>query len=161
MPAPDSTTRLLPSLIDRLIDPDTMGGSSMPGYDHRQMLDAVRADLEDLLNTRQALDELPAEPEVARSIVAYGLPELSLVNSAVASDVAALARTVAAVITRYEPRLKNVRVTLIPGGQHPSRSVRLQIEAQLNVNPAPTIGLETVLELTSGHAVITPREIGA
>ena len=35
-------------------------------------------------------------------------------------------------------------------------SIRFRIEAELNVDPAPEVGFETVLELTTGRATVTP-----
>src|SRR6516162_9749390 len=54
----DLPSALAPSLKDRLFDPDSMGTKDRPGYTLRQILDSVREDLEDLLNTRRA-HELP------------------------------------------------------------------------------------------------------
>ena len=77
MPPPAEHPRLLPSFIDRLLDPESMGGR-LAGYDHRQMMDAVRADVEDLLNARLTAADLPPEfEETAKSLVAFGLPDLS------------------------------------------------------------------------------------
>jgi type VI secretion system lysozyme-like protein len=159
MPPASSSPRLLPSILDRLTDAESMGGQ-LAGYDHRQMFDAVRADLEDLLNTRQTLLDVPDEfVETRRSVATYGLPDLTRYGGS-SSDAETLARVIADVVVRNEPRLKNVRVKITTGGGYLSRSVRFHIDAQLNMDPAPTIGFETVLELTTGHATVTPREPG-
>src|SRR5262249_27140855 len=68
---------LQPSLLDRLIDPESAGTAILIGYDERKMRDAVRRDLEELLNTRQTHVGLsPGYVELNRSILAYGLPDL-------------------------------------------------------------------------------------
>ena len=73
---------LRPSIIDRLIDPDSEGTSWRRGYSVDQMIDAVRTDLEDLLNTHRTAADIPEEfVEVRRSIVAYGLPDLASYQS--------------------------------------------------------------------------------
>ena len=137
----------------KLIDPN---GQPAPGwgYDHRQMLDAVRRDLEELLNTRQP-DPPPEFPEVARSVVAYGLPDLSSVGGASIPQRDALCRVIEATIARYEPRLRKVRVTIADPPDRAALAVRFHVEAALNVDPAPEVTFETVLDLTSGRATVT------
>ncbi len=72
---------LMPSMLNRLLDPESVGTSAKPGYDLRQMIDAVRADLEDLLNSRQMLRRVPPEfVEVQDSIVTYGLPDFATLD---------------------------------------------------------------------------------
>ena len=73
----DPMQRLQPSLIDRLIDPDSGGTAAGQGYSLRDMLESVQRDLEALLNTRQSHQGLPEEfAEVHRSLVAYGLRDV-------------------------------------------------------------------------------------
>ena len=159
MPA-DQPPRLLPSFLDRLLDPESMGSPSAPGYNEREMLDAVRADLEDLLNTRLTVTDVPPEfAEVGDSIITYGLPDLVKYNGASPEDCASLAKIVAGVVAAHEPRLKNVRVKVVRGGagDHESRAVRFHIDAALNVDPAPEVGFETVVELTTGRTTVKPE----
>ncbi len=148
----DPTTRLTPSLLDRLIDQETDQGSAR-GYDHRQMIDVVRRDLEDLLNTRLSSDVPPAFVEVSRSVVTYGLPDLSAVSADTSEQRADIGRLIERIIERHEPRLRNVRARLVEGFGG-TQTVRFQIHAELNVDPAPEVGFETVLELMTGHASI-------
>ena len=156
MPPPNLNNRLLPSIFDRLSDPDAMGTASAPGYDPREMMDSVRADLEELLNSRQAAGDIPKEyKEVRESIVAYGLPDLVTYDGASHEQCTDLAKMIGGVIARFEPRLKNIRVTVVRGQQYDARSVRFHIDASLNVNPAPDVGFETVIELTTGRAKVT------
>ncbi len=69
---------LRPSMLDRLVDPESEGTSWRRGYSVDQMIDAVRKDLEDLLNSHRTAADIPEElAEVRRSIVAYGIPDLS------------------------------------------------------------------------------------
>ena len=52
MPPPPQPTRgLQPSILDRLIDPESAGTAIMTGYTIQKMYDAVLRDLEDLLNS--------------------------------------------------------------------------------------------------------------
>ena len=50
---PDPFQGLMPSVLDRLIDAESAGTPTRQGYTLSQMEDAVRRDLEDLLNTRR------------------------------------------------------------------------------------------------------------
>jgi type VI secretion system protein ImpF len=163
MPPPDANPRLMPSVLDRLTDPESMGtASAAAGYSEKEMMDAVREDLEDLLNTRISEVAIPPElTEVRDSIATYGLPDLSRYNGTSSEQSAELARVIATVIQRHEPRLKNVRVRVGRGTEHASRSIRFNIEAALNVNPAPPVGFETVLELTTGRALVKPEGGGS
>ena len=102
MSGPNPTPRLLPSFLDRLLDPESMGGR-VAGYDHRQMMDAVRADLEELLNARQTYPDLPpVYAEATRSILTFGLPDLSGVDASSMSARGNLARVVQTIIGRFE-----------------------------------------------------------
>jgi type VI secretion system protein ImpF len=103
----------------------------------RQLEQAVARDLEALLNTRrQTLDEVPAElTEVSRSLLTYGLPDLSSANLLNTSERDRVRRTLEEAITTFEPRLQRVRVTLEPPRpQDPS--LRFRIDAVLRVEPA-------------------------
>ena len=155
---PEPTSRLMPSILDRLTDADSMGTTSAPGYDPREMMDAVRADLEELLNTRQTAADVPLEfVEVRDSIVTYGLPDLAQFNGTSNEACSELARIITEVIIRNEPRLTKIKVTVVRG-QTDARSVRFHIDAALNVDPAPEVGFETVLELTTGRATVKSDE---
>lgn len=153
---PPAPTQLAPSLLDRLTDPAAGGPALRYGYTQEQMIAAVRADLEVLLNTRSSYTDVPAEyPETARSVLGYGLPDLTSMPSASDAERAALGDALAAAIARYEPRLRAVRVSLLdPGGGEGLRQVRFQIDASLDVDPAPEVGFVTVLELSTGQASV-------
>jgi type VI secretion system protein ImpF len=157
----DEHPRLLPSFIDRLLDPESMGGR-LAGYDHRQMMDAVRGDVEDLLNARLTATDLPpAFEQTARSILTYGLPDLSGFDVSGSAARTNLTRVVATTIERFEPRLRRVRVTILDDKTKGGLSVRFRVEAELNVDPAPEVGFETVLELTTGRAAVSaPGVVG-
>jgi type VI secretion system protein ImpF len=145
---PPAAPRLLPSMLDRLLD---------PGYDHQQMMNAVRGDLEELLNAKLTCQDLPPEfEETATSIVAFGLPDLSSVDASSKNARDGLARVVAETIRRFEPRLRNIRVAVVDDKSKAILSLRFRVEAELNVDPAPEVGFETVLELTTGRAVVAP-----
>ena len=110
----ESEQGLKASIIDRLIDPDSEGTSWRPGYSIDQMVDSVRRDLEDLLNTHMTEIDLPPEfVEVRNSIVAYGIPDLVSNHSAGPTVIERIRTTLEQVIARFEPRLANVRAKIL------------------------------------------------
>jgi type VI secretion system protein ImpF len=153
----DLPPALMPSLLDRLLDPDSMGTSGRPGYSLQQIIDAVRADLEDLLNTRQPHKILDTEySELSRSIAAYGLPDLASLDTSTPAAQEAIGHIIEQLISLYEPRLRNVRATMLQAGDGELR-VKFHIDAELCVDPAPEVAFETVVELTTGQAKIQDR----
>lgn len=149
---------LMPSFLDRLIDAGQAGPTGAVVYTLEQMIDTVRADLEELLNTRQSqpLHDCPY-PLVKESILGYGLPDLNSIPGATARDSDVIGEHIAMLIERFEPRLKNVRVEIDSDDNVPkedARQLRFQISAMLNVDPAPEVGFETVVELSTGQAKV-------
>ncbi len=148
---------LLPSLKDRLLDPDSMGTRQMPGYALQQIIDSVREDLEELLNTRrsQRIDK-DQYAELARSLFTYGLHDLCSFDSSTPGKREGIGRMMEEIITLHEPRLRNVRASMVR-----SRGIDLNatyhINAELRVDPAPPVEFETVVELTTGHIAIRER----
>ena len=101
--------RLQPCLLDRLTDHEP--GNRKESRDKRvfslrQLRGAVARDLAWLLNTpsRLAEDGLEGFPEVEKSVLNYGVPDLC---GRVASglDIPELERLVAQAVLRFEPRL--------------------------------------------------------
>jgi len=146
---------LMPSMLDRLIDPESAGTIARRGYSIEQMVDVVRRDLEDLLNTR--LSQITVSPEFAHlraSVFAFGLPDFTSTNAYTHEQRGALGRIIEVTVERFEPRLRNVRAILVKESDGEIRSVKFHIDARLRVEPSPEVGFETTLELTTGHASI-------
>jgi type VI secretion system protein ImpF len=149
----------MPSLLDRLIDPEAIMSQDQHGYTVSQMIAAVHRDLEDLLNTRRTTTGLPADcVEVERSVVVYGMPDLTGLPAITPDQRAAIGRVLEALIQRYEPRLRDVKATLLDPGQQVQRTVKFRVEARLNVEPAPEVAFDTILELTTGHSTVSRPE---
>lgn len=152
----DPRQGLMPSVLDRLIDADADGTTWRHGYGVGQMIAAVHRDLEDLLNTRETAVGLPADcAEVRNSIVAFGMPDLTAVEAITPTQRAAIGRLLEAIIQRHEPRLRDIRATLLEPDQAVQRTVKFRVEARLRVDPAPEVAFDTVLELSTGHSSIT------
>jgi type VI secretion system protein ImpF len=149
----------MPSLLDRLTDPDADGTAAEQGYTVQQMIAAVFRDLEDLLNTHQTATDVPPEfAEVRNSIVAFGMPDLTSVVAVSAAQRAAIGRILEEIILRHEPRLRDVRAVLQDPGSQIKRTVKFRIEARMRVEPAPEVAFDTVLELTTGHSTLSRPE---
>lgn len=155
-----SGQRLLPSMLDRLTDPDSGGTAAGQGYSLQQVIEAVRRDLEDLLNTRQTSVGIPAiYEEVLSSIVAYGLPDMTAINAATPGERASIGRIIEKMVNLYEPRLKDVRANLIESAQRADRLVRFEIHARLDMDPSPEVGFQTIVELMTGQTSIKRTDV--
>jgi type VI secretion system protein ImpF len=148
----------MPSILDRLIDPESAGTAIMTGYNIPQMYSAVLRDLEDLLNTRQTYRDLSEQfTEVRNSIIGYGLPDIMSVEAISATQRAHIGRAIKEVIERFEPRLRDVNVSMMtPDENLAKQSVRFRIDARLAVDPAPDVAFDTILEMASGHYQVKP-----
>jgi type VI secretion system protein ImpF len=143
---------LMPSLLDRLVDASLQGSAGRAWYGAPQMVEAVQRDLEDLLNTRETHQGLcEGFPELGRSLIAYGLPDLSSIHAATQQQREEIGRSIEAVIRQFEPRLKDVRAVLLKSDDEKQRSIRFRVEARLSVDPAPDVAFDTTLELATGY----------
>ena len=142
---------LLPSILDRLVDPDSGGTVARPGYTIEQMARAVQADLERLLNTRSDDSEHAQQYRLLSKIQGYGLPDLAALTRLGEKDVGNICRVLEEKILLYEPRLKTVHVSPKPGTENDPLKIQLNLHAVLAVDPAPEVVFDTTLDLASGH----------
>lgn len=144
------------SVLDRLFDAHPEEKADPPitrNESLRRMKSALKRDMEWLLNTRrcQVMEEFVDDPgELTRSLLNYGLPDISSMSVQSGKDHNRILRQMEEAVEYFEPRLKNVRVSLRPV-EKTSRTLRFSIEALLMIDPAPEqVRFDTVLELTSG-----------
>ena len=151
--------RLQPSLLDRLTDDDPTNSQESrnrrvlsPG----RLRESVRRDLSWLLNNTHlaATVELEEYPEVERSILNYGVPDLAGKTSSTI-DVPGLEQALQAAIVEFEPRLLpdsvSVRVT-VDRQQMTHNAMSFMIEAELWAQPLPLkLWLKTDLDLETGE----------
>lgn len=150
---------LMPSLLDRLIDPDSLGTAARPWYDVGQLTRAVQRDLVALLNSRQTHQGLCDDyPECGRSLLAFGLPDLPSLDAYTAAQRAAIGRRIEDAIRQFEPRLSNVQVTLAGPGDVRQPTVHYRVEATLHVDSAPDVAFEVILELATGQYDVESRQ---
>lgn len=145
----ESQAGLRPSIVDRLADPESRGTSARQGYSLEQMEKAIGEDLGRLLNSRSDEDRtLEAYPRYARA-AGYGLPDLATLTRLHGTDPQQICSIIEAKIRYYEPRLKDVEVTLKESND-PLR-VQVQLRATLAVDPWPELIFDRTLDLSSGH----------
>ncbi|MCU0625061.1 MAG: type VI secretion system baseplate subunit TssE [Gemmatimonadaceae bacterium] len=144
------------SLLDRLTD-DAPGiaREALPtrADSVRALRDAVRHDLEWLLNTRRELVLLADEmTELRRSLIRYGVPDVSSMSRDGTDTVPRLVREVEEAIAIFEPRLAQARVVALHDpGVSARQELRFTIEALLRIDPAPErVVFDTVLEASRG-----------
>ncbi len=154
-PLIDPSQGLMPSIVDRLIDSASAGSDARRGYSLPQMLEMIRRDLEDLLNTRQTNMGLPPQlKRVSQSMMSYGLPDLTTFTVTSAAAREEMARSLESIIALHEPRLKDIRVILSDVEESNKPAIRCRIEARFALDPAPEVSFDTLMEpLTGQHKV--------
>jgi type VI secretion system protein ImpF len=133
------------SVLDRLT---TEATRARPGAG--DLRDSLRRDLEWLLNSRRRVGLPPGVRELDRSVVGYGLPDLSRFYPHSATDRDALQEAIAQAVEAFEPRLRSPRVVLEPpDGTEPG--LRFRIEGELAQPAAGWVGFSGRLHLGSGE----------
>lgn len=143
-------TLVTQSILDRLTSVEDWPATRSQSV--RFFKEALKRDLEWLLNTRQPpMPELAAYPAAKASMLNYGLPDITALGLASASDHRQLRLAIEACLRNFEPRLMDVRVSLEDSGML-DRRLRFHIEGLMKLDPAPEeISFDTVLEISSGE----------
>ena len=178
MPDPTARERLLPYLLDRLTNDDPH--SRVESLSHRtwtlrQSRQAVIRDLGFLLNStcRPVADNMEEFPEVAKSVLNYGMPDLCG-RTASGMSPQQLERMITTVIQRYEPRILKgtLSVRVIDagevgagagGGAGPTSTVRpnavvLEIRGEIWNTPMPDqLYVKTEVDLETGQCALQEK----
>lgn len=166
MPRTGNEIRVIPSVLDRLLDHEPeISSEPIPSRAQglRQMKLSVRRDLEWLLNARQSSSIIhdaehadsssnaAVAHELQSSLIFYGLPDFSSTSTLNVSDQRRISRAIESAVAKFEPRLSDVVVTLLPMREN-ERALRFRIDARLRVEPAPEpVTFDTVLHIHSGE----------
>ena len=155
--------RLQPSLLDRLTD-DEPGNSQEPReqrvFSLQRLRESVLRDLAWLLNTTNlaCAEDLSAHPEVAGSVLNFGIPDLSG-RSLAGADVAQLERNLRQAIVDFEPRIihQTLKVRLALNESQMNRNaLTFLIEGDLWAQPVPLhLYLKTEIDPDLGDVKIT------
>lgn len=138
---------MLAPLFDRLVDLSPGVRRELRPFrtlDRAGLRESVRRELERLFSTRCPL---PADrlAERERTVIDYGVPDLSVLGPARYLDRDRLASILREAIAAYEPRLSQVRVTVAEAGDDRER-LRARIEAVLVVDGVPeSVAFDTAL----------------
>jgi type VI secretion system protein ImpF len=150
--------RLQPSLLDRLTDnePDKKQESrEQRVFSLTRLREAVLRDLAWLLNTTnlEAGQDLADYPEVVRSVLNYGMPDLSGMTVS-GTDVTVLERALNRAIADFEPRIlrNTLKVRLeVNESQMNHNAMTFLIEGELWAQPVPLrLFLRTEIDLDIG-----------
>ncbi len=155
--------RLQPSLLDRLTDnePDKADESrELRVITAARLREYVTRDMSWLLNcTRHwSSEELADYPEVERSVLNFGIPDLA--GAALSGiDPGALQNSVRAAILNFEPRLtgSSLQVTVSTDpGRMDRQSLTFQIASEMWAQPMPlNLYLKTEVDLETGEFSVT------
>jgi len=145
--------RLFDDSPDQARDPPASLGDAMAA-----LRDAVRRDLEALLNARRRWLSWPAHMgELATSPLGYGIPDFT---SGAFNDPRRreeLRLEIEDTIRRFEPRFLSVRVALAEHADPLSSTLRLRIDGVLKAEPAPeAIAFDTIINPGSDDVLIRP-----
>ena len=157
--------RLQPSLLDRLTDEEP--GNTQESRERRvlspqKLRELVRRDLGWLFNAINlaSVEDLTAYPQVARSVLNYGLPDLTG-HTASGMDRPQLERMLRQVVRDFEPRIlpASIRVKLVVDETKMSHNAMLfDIEGELWAQPLPVrLYLRTELDLEVGAIQVSDR----
>lgn len=158
-----SQERLQPALLDRLTDdePDRQSESREQRVLSMQRLRAaLLRDLAWLLNTGhlETVEDLEAYPDVRRSVVNYGIPDLAGLSIA-GADAAAIEKAVRQAIVSFEPRIaqESLRVSINTPTDGAGRNAMVfRIEGELWAKPSPqALFLKTEIDLETGNVTVT------
>ena len=159
--------RLQPSLLDRLRDDEP--GKQMESRDKRvisprKLRECVKRDLTWLLNTGnlEEVEDLSGLPLVAKSVINYGLPELTGITAS-SADVTAIERRLRQSILDYEPRIQRntLRVKVVTSEEMSHNALTFEIDCDVWADPVPErLYLKTEVDLESGYFSVT-ESVGA
>lgn len=139
------------SILDRLLDdaPDRMFDQPATVPEQvRDMREAIRRDLEALLNTRRRPQSPPAAlEELKDALVSYGIDGMVSANLVTDQSKLALARAMERRISLFETRLSDVRVTILKSPTMVERALRMRIQATFRLHEGmPPISFESTID---------------
>ncbi|PWG63293.1 type VI secretion system baseplate subunit TssE [Spiribacter halobius] len=155
--APEVAVRELATVARRQLIPNTSESQQDRVISARQLKESVMRDLAWLLNTGHLASLVPLEayPQIRRSVLNYGIPELAGTTIS-GADVEQIAAAIRGAIEVFEPRLRDIRVTPQAGEAGRGNTLAFLIEADLWGQPSPQhLSLRTELDLEA--AAVTVR----
>ncbi|WP_089727416.1 type VI secretion system baseplate subunit TssE [Candidatus Thiosymbion oneisti] len=157
--------RLQPSLLDRLTDDEPRQDKESREQrvlSPRQLRSSVIRDLQWLLNAVDlaSVQDLSPYPQVADSVLNYGLPDLAGKNVS-GLEVGSLEKGLKDIIRRFEPRILPASLevrAVVDADSMSHNAVRFDIEGELWGQPLPQqLYLKTEVDLESGAFEVSER----
>lgn len=156
--------RLQPSLLDRLTDeaPEEAKEAGADRFiDLPRLRSIIQRDLAWLLNTSnlEAAHDLEQYPQIARSVVNYGIPDLSG-TVRTSHRAVEIQQSIRRAIETFEPRILPETLDIsIQGQSNQAGSVlSLDIRGELWAEPVPVdIYLRTALDVSTGQVSLTSQ----
>jgi type VI secretion system protein ImpF len=145
-----------PSVLDRLTDEEPRVSTDQRmsyGESLQRFKVSVQRDLEWLLNARRTPDPAPEGFEELRtSLYHFGIVDVTSLGESAASR-ERLLKEVGEAIATFEPRLTNVRISIVEQeGETHRRELRFLIEGSLRLDPTPEqVAFDTVLHFSTGE----------
>ena len=148
-------SRLIPSILDRLIDLEPDRTSELPARRTQvlqQMKSSVGRDLQNLLNTRCRATSWPEGlTELSQSLMAYGIPDCVGINTGSKERQEHLRQMISVAVRLFEPRLTQIQVAVVGGDDPNDRTLRFRIDALLKIDPEPEpVAYDSRLDAASG-----------
>lgn len=130
------TDQVVTSVLDRLVGSIPSDRFAIGATNELDLIiQNVRRDLQDLLNTRKAplTKTVANEPLLNSSLLNYGMPDFASFNPESSSDKKRLKKILEQLIATYEPRLQKVTVKLLENSDRADFRFRFHIDAVLCV----------------------------
>jgi type VI secretion system protein ImpF len=143
-------------LLDRLIDDDPQSSREAPLSEPQKLRlvqQAVRRDLQDLLNTRYRCVAWPPElNELDDSLINYGIPDFTAASLNIAADTSILIDAIQKAIVLFEPRLQQVQLEPVLKDFYVDRTFRFRIRAMLVIEGQQhRVQFDSAMESSTGQ----------
>jgi type VI secretion system protein ImpF len=153
--------RLQPSLLDRLSDDDPSNSQESREQrvlSVRRLRQSVLRDIAGLLNavSLESVQSLENYPEVAKSVINFGIPDLSG-HTISADDIGLIEKKIRKAIADFEPRIlpNTLSIKVISTDAYNHNAMNFDIEGDLWMQPLPLrMYLKTQLDLETGNVVV-------
>ncbi|WP_106797353.1 type VI secretion system baseplate subunit TssE [Rhizobium sp. H4] len=147
------------SILDRLIDeaPDRAADPSVSFVDQvREVREAIRRDLEALLNTRRCPTTPPTDlSELRNALVSYGVDGIVSANLMTDQAKLKLAEAIERRVALFETRLADIRVTILKSRTMTERALRMRIQATFRLHEGmPPISFESTIDPSTQRVLV-------
>jgi type VI secretion system lysozyme-like protein len=129
----------------------------MRSQEQASAFESVRCDLQRLLNTRTRPGHSPAKGQ-ALTATEYGMPDFSHVSAADVLERDRLASMMARIIEAFEPRLRQVRVTLSADASN-QRALQGSIQGRIRIGVVDQpVSFPLEVHSRTGDALVEPAQ---